>query len=114
MSNKMADKKYFLRNMVASKFFVLLWDDILLDLVLSVSYAGVRKASRNSKYAIQYSCNSTVSIILVSLLSRVSGLLRTALFHFFRNVFTLVCIINTSRSSDKQLYANAHVNQNVF
>ena len=36
---------------------------------------------------IQYSYNSNVSILLVSLLSRASGSLRTTLF---RNVFTLV------------------------
>ena len=40
---------------------------------------------------IQYSYNSNVSIVLlVSLLSRASGSLRTTPFHFLRNVFTLV------------------------
>ena len=39
---------------------------------------------------IQYSYNSKVSILLVSLLSRASGSLRTTPFHFLRNVFTLV------------------------
>ena len=42
---------------------------------------------------IQYSYNSEVSILLVSLLSRASGSLRTTLFHFFRNVFTLVQLV---------------------
>ena len=41
----------------------------------------------------QYSYNSNVSILLVSLLSRASESLRTTLFHFFRNVFTLVKVL---------------------
>ena len=49
-----------------------------------------RQAGTRSMH-IQYSYNSNVSILLVSLLSRASGSLRTTPFHFFfRNVFTLV------------------------
>ena len=51
-----------------------------------------RQAGTRSMH-IQHSYNSEVSILLVSLLSRASGSLRTTPFHFFRNVFTLVCII---------------------
>ena len=36
---------------------------------------------------IQYSYNSNVSILLVSLLSRASGSLRTTPFHFFKEMF---------------------------
>ena len=36
---------------------------------------------------IQYSYNSNVSILLVSLLSRASGSLRTTPFHFFKKCF---------------------------
>ena len=50
-----------------------------------------RQAETRSMH-IQYSYNSNVSILLVSLLSRASGSLRTTPFHFF-NVFILVCII---------------------
>ena len=50
-----------------------------------------RQAGTRSMH-IQYSYNSNVSILLVSLLSRASGSLRTTPFHFFRNVFTLVSI----------------------
>ena len=45
---------------------------------------------------IQYSYNSNVSILLVSLLSHASGSLRTTPFHFLRNVFTLVPLALTS------------------
>ena len=51
-----------------------------------------RQAGTRSMH-IQHSYNSEVSILLVSLLSRASGSLRTTPFNFFRNVFTLVCII---------------------
>ena len=46
-----------------------------------------RQAGTRSMH-IQYSYNSNVSILLVSLLSRASGSLRTTPFHFLRNVFT--------------------------
>ena len=51
-----------------------------------------RQAGTRSMH-IQYSYNSNVSILLVSLLSRASGSHRTTPFNFSRNVFTLVCII---------------------
>ena len=51
-----------------------------------------RQAGTRSMH-IQYSYNSNVSILLVSLLSRASGSLRTTPVHFFFNVFILVCII---------------------
>ena len=50
-----------------------------------------RQAGTRSMH-IQYSYNSNVSILLVSLLSRASGSLRTTPFHFLKNVFILVCI----------------------
>ena len=45
-----------------------------------------RQAGTRSMY-IQYSYNSNISILLVSLLSRVSGSLRTTPFHFFKKCF---------------------------
>ena len=48
-----------------------------------------RQAGTRSMH-IQHSYNSNVSILLVSLLSCVSGSLRTTPFRFYRNVFTLV------------------------
>ena len=53
-----------------------------------------RQAGTRSMH-IQYSYNSEVSILLVSLLSRASGSLRTTPFHFFRNVFTLVYLVTS-------------------
>ena len=47
-----------------------------------------RQAGTRSMH-IQHSYNSEVSILLVSLLSRASGSLRTTPFHFFRNVLHL-------------------------
>ena len=55
---------------------------------------------RQAGMHIQYSYNSNVSILLVSLLSRASGSLRTTPFHFFFIVFILVNInIELYRSS---------------
>ena len=45
-----------------------------------------RQAGTQSMH-IQYSYNSNVSILLVSLLSRASGSLRTTPFHFFKKCF---------------------------
>ena len=45
-----------------------------------------RQAGTRSMH-IQYSYNSNVSILLVSLLSRASGSLRTTPFHFFKKCF---------------------------
>ena len=47
-----------------------------------------RQAGTRSMH-IQNSYNSNVNILLVSLLSRASGSLRTTPFHFFRNVLHL-------------------------
>ena len=51
-----------------------------------------RQAGTRSMH-IQYSYNSNVSILLVSLISRTSGSLRTTPFHLKKKVFILVCII---------------------
>ena len=60
-----------------------------------------RQAGTQSMH-IQYSYNSNVSMLLVSLLSRASGSLRTTPFNFFRNVFTLVLIIYETETSQPQ------------
>ena len=63
---------------------------------MSVSYMYLceRQAETRSMH-IQYSYNSNVSILLVSLLSGASGLLRTTPFHFLRNVLRLFILFFT-------------------
>ena len=60
---------------------------------------------------IQYSYNSNVSILLVSLLSHASGSLRTTPFHLKKKAFILVCIIFHNHC-DKELVQSSN-QQNV-
>ena len=53
-----------------------------------------RQAETRSMH-IQYSYNSNVSILLVSLLSRASGSLRTTPFHFFKKCFYTCSIMHS-------------------
>ena len=52
-----------------------------------------RQAGTRSMHT-QYSYNSNVSILLVSLLSRASGSLRTTPFHFFKKCFYVLFFHN--------------------
>ena len=54
-----------------------------------------RQAGTRSMH-IRYSYNSSVSILLVSLLSRASGSLRTTPFHFIKKVFILIMVLGPS------------------
>ena len=58
----------------------------------------------------QYSYNINLSILLVSLLSRASGSLRTTPFHFFRNVLTPYFLLLMMNGCDLSLGRGEGVN----
>ena len=66
-----------------------------------------RQAGTRSMH-IQYSYNSSVSILLVSLLSRASGSLRTTPFHLKKKVFILVSIIFFHNHCGKELVQSSN------
>ena len=57
----------------------------------------------------QYSYNSSVIILLVSLLSRASGSLKTTPFHFYKHVFTLVIGASLSEPHSSEYYTEIPV-----
>ena len=61
-----------------------------------------RQAGTRSMH-IQYSYNSNVSILLVSLLSRASGSLRTTPFHFFLEMFLHLFVLFFHNHCDEEL-----------
>ena len=61
---------------------------------------------------IQYSYNSNVSILLVSLLSRASGSFRTTPFHFFLK-FLYTCLYYTIIVMKSYSYLNTLANKNI-